>query len=49
MNVANDPVFGTAMVATTVPSTESAAVRPLFGLATRAVRVYVPGVVTFAV
>ncbi len=48
-NVANDPVFGTAIVATVVPSTETATVRPLFGLATRAVMVYAPAVVTFTV
>ena len=48
-NVANDPVFGTAIVAIGAPSTESAMVRPVFGLATRAVTVYVPAVVTFTV
>ena len=42
VNVENDPVFGTAIVAACVPSTRSAMVRPLFGLATRAVMVYAP-------
>ncbi len=48
-NVENDPVFGTAIVAACVPSTRSAMVRPLFGLATRAVIVYGPAGETVAV
>ena len=43
-NASNDPVFGTAIVAAEAPSTETAIVRPLFGLATRAVMVYAPAV-----
>ena len=49
MNFAYDPVFGTAIVAAVASSTASAIVRPAFGLATRAVSVYRPAVVTFAV
>ncbi len=41
-HAANEPVRGTAIVPAGAPSTRSAMVRPLFGLATRAVMVYVP-------
>ena len=37
--VENDPVFGTAIVASVSPKADTAIVRPLFGLATRAVMV----------
>ncbi len=47
--VANDPVFGTAIVAAGVTVDRTAIVRPLFGLAMRAVMVYAPAVETFAV
>ena len=45
--VENDPVFGTAIVASVSPRTETAIVRPLFGLATRTLIWKVPASRTY--